>query len=485
MADNVRNFTVNSLQQFYNKLNTEILPSYAAMSYVQSAYSYIINEIVDNEYVIAQTFNSHNDRLTTLETAGYITSETQPDWNVTSTSSAAYIKNKPTITTIEVDNVIDETSYNAASSYAVAKALNDTEYAVGMALNDLNSRIVNAEDSIDGINDNYVSQYTLNTRLQNAGYLTSETQPDWNVTNTSSAAYIKNKPTIPSIAGLATESYVNTKVAGIVNSAPETLDTLNELAAALGNDPDFATTTATEIGTKVSKTELAGLGYVTQTTLSAQGYLTSFTESDPTVPSHVKSITQANINAWNSYANVQADWNATSGDAYIKNKPTIPSIAGLVSQTTLSNQSYVTTTALNTRLNNAGYISSIPSEYITQNELSANGYLTSETKANWNETNSNSAAYIQNKPTIPAAANDATITIAKGSYTGTFTTNASTAKTINLPNELPSYSSSDSGKILSVNSSGQLVWITPVSIYTGSGEPANSLGNDGDIYLQS
>ncbi|MGN5456811.1 MAG: phage baseplate protein [Candidatus Kurthia intestinigallinarum] len=59
--------------------------------------------------------------------------------------------------------------------------------------------------------------------------------------------------TIPSISGLATETYVNNKVAGIVNSAPETLDTLNELAAALGNDPNFATTVATEIGTKVDK----------------------------------------------------------------------------------------------------------------------------------------------------------------------------------------------------------------------------------------
>lgn len=52
---------------------------------------------------------------------------------------------------------------------------------------------------------------------------------------------------------LATTSYVDTKVANIVNSAPETLDTLNELATALGNDPNFATTVATQIGGKVSK----------------------------------------------------------------------------------------------------------------------------------------------------------------------------------------------------------------------------------------
>jgi hypothetical protein len=48
----------------------------------------------------------------------------------------------------------------------------------------------------------------------------------------------------------ATESYVDTEVAGLVASAPTTLDTLNELAAALGDDPNFATTTATSIGLK-------------------------------------------------------------------------------------------------------------------------------------------------------------------------------------------------------------------------------------------
>lgn len=62
-----------------------------------------------------------------------------------------------------------------------------------------------------------------------------------------------------SLNGLATETYVNTKVAGIVNSAPETLDTLNELATALGNDPNFATTMATELGNKVDKVTGKGL----------------------------------------------------------------------------------------------------------------------------------------------------------------------------------------------------------------------------------
>ncbi len=49
----------------------------------------------------------------------------------------------------------------------------------------------------------------------------------------------------------ATASSVETAIADLVASAPTTLNTLNELATALGNDPNFATTITTSIGTKV------------------------------------------------------------------------------------------------------------------------------------------------------------------------------------------------------------------------------------------
>lgn len=53
-----------------------------------------------------------------------------------------------------------------------------------------------------------------------------------------------------------TTSYVDSKVANLVNSAPETLDTLNELANALGNDPNFATTIASQIGSKANSSDV-------------------------------------------------------------------------------------------------------------------------------------------------------------------------------------------------------------------------------------
>lgn len=55
----------------------------------------------------------------------------------------------------------------------------------------------------------------------------------------------------------ATFVYVDEKVAAIVDSAPAALDTLNELAAALNDNPNFATNIANEIGTKVNAQQAA------------------------------------------------------------------------------------------------------------------------------------------------------------------------------------------------------------------------------------
>ena len=52
---------------------------------------------------------------------------------------------------------------------------------------------------------------------------------------------------------IATTAFVQTAVAGVVDSAPTALNTLNELAAALGDDANYATTTANTIGTKLPK----------------------------------------------------------------------------------------------------------------------------------------------------------------------------------------------------------------------------------------
>lgn len=57
--------------------------------------------------------------------------------------------------------------------------------------------------------------------------------------------------TSASLSGYATQSYVTSAIAALVDAAPTTLDTLNELAAALGDDANFSTTVTNSIATKL------------------------------------------------------------------------------------------------------------------------------------------------------------------------------------------------------------------------------------------
>ena len=117
-----------------------------------------------------------------------------------------------------------------------------------------------------------------------AGYLTQhQSLSDYpkktelaNVATSGDYTDLINTPTIPSTDGLATETYVQNKIAEVVNSAPGTLDTLNELAQALGNDPNFATTMATELGKKANTANLA--------TVATSGSYNDLSDT-PTIPS--------------------------------------------------------------------------------------------------------------------------------------------------------------------------------------------------------
>ena len=53
-----------------------------------------------------------------------------------------------------------------------------------------------------------------------------------------------------SISGYATESYVGTQISNLVDSSPAALNTLNELAAAIGDDASFSTTVTNSIALK-------------------------------------------------------------------------------------------------------------------------------------------------------------------------------------------------------------------------------------------
>ena len=105
----------------------------------------------------------------------------------------------------------------------VGAMLVGTETRIGVTYDDTNGRI-----------NFVVDDMTANTQLT----LLDE---DNFATNSATAAASQQ----------SIKAYVDSEVAGLVDSSPSALNTLNELAAALGDDASFSTTTATSLGNRL------------------------------------------------------------------------------------------------------------------------------------------------------------------------------------------------------------------------------------------
>lgn len=129
---------------------------------------------------------------------------------------------------------------------------------------------------------------------------------------------LSGTPTIPSAvseltndSNFATTSYVDTQVSNLVDSSPATLDTLNELAAALGDDPNFATTMTTSLGTKASQTDLDAVEADVSTLQSEMVTRTSF---DTLMLSAVNGNTSAHQTNASDISTLQTDLNTAEGE---------------------------------------------------------------------------------------------------------------------------------------------------------------------------
>ena len=116
------------------------------------------------------------------------------------------------------------------------------------------------------------------------GYLdgvTSGIQSQLNAKAPLASPALTGTPTTPTAAAgtnttqIASTAYVRTAVANLVNSAPSTLDTLNEIAAALGSDPNFATTMTNLINTKAPSASPTFTGTVVLPSTTSIGTITS------------------------------------------------------------------------------------------------------------------------------------------------------------------------------------------------------------------
>lgn len=184
----------------------------------------------DNNVISDLTIPSSNGTISLSDTQ--LTTEQVQDIvgamftsNTETRVSATYEDGDGTIDLV-VDDMTADTNTQLSTEQVqdiVGAMLVGTETRIGVTYDDTNGRI-----------NFVVDDMTANTQLT----LLDE---DNFATNSATAAASQQ----------SIKAYVDSEVAGLVDSSPSALNTLNELAAALGDDASFSTTTATSLGNRL------------------------------------------------------------------------------------------------------------------------------------------------------------------------------------------------------------------------------------------
>ena len=219
-----------------------------------------------------------------------------------------YVDGKDSALSSRIDGKSDSGHKHASSDITSMGGYAKASEAAAIATTDsLNVAIGKIEKALDGKSNeghNHNSSYYTKTQIDTTlnSYVTSSSL------TTTLGSYAKksdlhshdNKTVLDGItstkvsswdsAEANAKSYTDTKVAGLVDSAPELLNTLDELAAAIGDDPNFAATMATQIGKKVDA--VSGKGLSTN----------DFTNDYKTKLEGIKSGAEVNQNAFSNVA---------------------------------------------------------------------------------------------------------------------------------------------------------------------------------------
>jgi uncharacterized protein YfkK (UPF0435 family) len=339
--------------------------------------------------VVNQNLNIVNTGLLTgTAGAGISVSTVNQNLNIVNTGLlSATAGSGITVSTVNQNlNIVNTGLLTASSGLGISVS------TVGQNLNIVNTGILTASAG-SGISLSVVSQ---NLNIVNTGILTatagagislSVVSGNLNIVNT-----ITNNNQLDNGAGYATTSYVTTQINNLVDAAPGTLDTLNELAAALGDDPNFATTVAASIGTKQAQLNGTGFVKVTGTTVSYDNstYLTTGTAASTYVsltgsysnPLWITALgwgkitgTPTTISGYgitNAYTDAQIQ-NFFNGANAITgyNKSNWDTAYGWGNHASVGYLTGITSSQVTTALGYTPYNSSNPSGYITSSALSS------------------------------------------------------------------------------------------------------------------
>lgn len=222
----------------------------------------------------------------------------QADWNVTDTTSKAFIKNKPdvllksggtatgSIVAPSFQTGSDASHYFQCQKFRGEGNANTYYHAIDFGYGGHNQvdfyeygGLWNFYKSTDGNKAGLVGAIQAgqgwNGLVKGQDITSYAKKSDLASSLSTKALTVTGETSVPtanegnSSKAIANTEFVQKTVANLVNSAPDTLNTLGELAQALGDDPNFATTMATELGKKANTADVANT-YLDKLTTTVQ-----------------------------------------------------------------------------------------------------------------------------------------------------------------------------------------------------------------------
>ena len=196
---------------------------------------------------------------------------------------------------------------------------------------------------------------------------------NWSVSGTLTVATPSNS------TDAASKAYVDTAVSNVVDSAPGALDTLNELAAALGDDANFSTTITNSLATKLNLSGgtmtgdiVLGANKITSTatpatddTLTRKGYVDSILGSATSAATSAANAATSESNAATSETNAATSAsNASTSETNAATSATSASTSASSASTSASAAATSATTASTAATNAANSFDSFDDRYL-------------------------------------------------------------------------------------------------------------------------
>jgi hypothetical protein len=211
-----------------------------------------------------------------------------------------------------LDGTILNADVNASAAIAYSKlALAGTITSADIANDTIVNADINTAAAIDWTKLG-ISSTVSSTEIGYVDGVTSaiQTQIDSKLATTTAASTyaplaspaLTGVPTAPTAAAntnttqVATTAYVQTELTDLLNGAPGALDTLNELASALGNDANYSTTITTALAGKLPLAGGTMTGAIAMGTNKITGMGTPTVSTDAATKGYVDGVTVAPSN---------------------------------------------------------------------------------------------------------------------------------------------------------------------------------------------